>query len=95
LKDKYEKATDAFTRSNIDKIATDLGINEDQFKQCLNEHKYKELILMRASNYLDSIDKLGVPATFLNGKPVTLFIDGKDQIVGAIDLTTFTQKITE
>jgi hypothetical protein len=26
---------------------------------------------------------------------VTLFIEGKDQIVGAIDLTTFNQKITE
>lgn len=95
LKDKYEKATDAFTRNNIDKIANDLGINGDQFKQCLSEHKYKELILMRASYYLDSIDNLGVPATFLNGKPVTLFIEGKDQIVGAIDLTTFNQKITE
>ncbi len=95
LKAKYEKVEDAFTKANIDKLADSLGVNGDQFKQCMSEHKYKQLIIMRAEYYLDNIDKLGVPATFLDGKPVTLFIEGKDQIVGAIDLITFTQKINQ
>jgi hypothetical protein len=73
----------------------DLKIDNDNYASCMNEHKYQQLILMRAEYYLDNIDKLGVPATFLNGKPVTLFIEGKDQIVGAIDITTFNQKISE
>ncbi len=95
LKAKYEKVEDAFTRANIDELATELGVNGDQFKQCMSDHKYKELITMRAGYYLDAMDNLGVPATFLNGKPVTLFIEGRDQIVGAIDLITFTQKIRQ
>jgi hypothetical protein len=41
------------------------------------------------------MDKLGVPSTFLNGKPLTLLIEGKEQAVGAIDLVTFNQKIQE
>jgi len=61
----------------------------------MDTHKYQQLILMRAEYYLDNIDKLGVPATFLNGKPVRLFVEGENQIVGAIDIVTFTQKITE
>jgi hypothetical protein len=48
---------------------------------------------MRANYYLDVMEKLGVPSTFLNGKPITLFIEGRDQAVGAIDINTFTQKI--
>ncbi len=93
LRDKYEKVEEAFTEENVINLAKSLHIYEDQFKQCLSEHKYKELIMMRANYYLDAMERLGVPSTFLNGYPVTLMIEGKEQAVGAIDLNTFNQKI--
>jgi len=61
----------------------------------MSEHKYKELILMRANYYLDVMERLGVPSTFLNGYPITLLIEGKEQAVGAIDINTFNKKINE
>ena len=95
LKERYDSTEEAFTKANIYQLATDLKINNEQFNKCMDTHKYQQLILMRAEYYLDNIDKLGVPATFLNGKPVRLFVEGENQIVGAIDIVTFTQKITE
>lgn len=93
LRDKYEKVEEAFTEENIINLAKSLNIYEDQFKQCLSEHKYKELIMMRANYYLDAMERLGVPSTFLSGYPITMLIDGSEQAVGAIDLNTFNQKI--
>ena len=95
LKNKYETVEEAFTEENIISLAKSLNIYEDQFKQCMSEHKYKELILMRANYYLDVMERLGVPSTFLNGYPITLLIEGKEQAVGAIDINTFNKKINE
>ncbi len=95
LKNKYETVEEAFTEENIVSLAKSLNIYEDQFKQCMSEHKYKELILMRANYYLDVMERLGVPSTFLNGYPITLLIEGKEQAVGAIDINTFNKKINE
>jgi len=93
LKDKYETVEEAFAEENVINLAKSLNIYEEQFKQCMNEHKYKELIMMRANYYLDAMERLGVPSTFLNGYPITMLIEGSEQAVGAIDLNTFNQKI--
>jgi len=61
----------------------------------MSEHKYRELITMRADYYLDAMDLLGVPSTFLNGRPITMLIQGKEQVVGAIDINVFNQKIQQ
>lgn len=95
LRDQFDSIEEAFKEENIINLAKNLNIYTDQYKNCMNEHKYKELILMRANYYLDAMDKLGVPSTFLNGKAITLSIDGKEQAVGAIDLNIFTQKIQQ
>lgn len=85
----------AFSKENIYKIAKEIDLTEDSFKECIENKKYRSLIIKRASHYLEVFDKLGVPSTFVNGKPITLFIDGSEQMVGAIDLKTFTDKINE
>lgn len=95
LKDKFEDIEKAFTESNINELARSVGVFNEQFKGCMSDHKYRQLITMRANHYLDVMDKLGVPSTFLNGKPLTMLIEGKEQAVGAIDLITFNQKIQE
>ncbi len=85
----------AFSKENINKVAEKIGLSQKHFSECLESQKYRELIIMRANYYLDSFDRLGVPATFINGYPVTLFIEGKDQMVGAIDFNTFVEKVNE
>lgn len=95
LKEEYEDLEIAFNEENIFGLAKDLGIDNSEFEKCINTHKYRQLINMRAKYYLDAIDKLGVPSTFLNGKPITMFINGEDRMVGAIDIITFSKKIQD
>lgn len=95
LKDKFEDIEEAFSEENINALAKNIGVYNTRFQECVKDHKYRQLITMRANYYLDAMDKLGVPSTFLNGKPLTLLIEGKEQAVGAIDLVTFNQKIQE
>jgi len=95
LKEKYDKAEEAFTEENINNLAKSLDVYNEEFKTCMQEHRYRNTILSRAKHYLNSMDKLGVPTTFLNGKPLTMLIDGKEQAVGAIDINVFNQKIQE
>ncbi len=95
LKEQYEDLEDAFTKENMFNLAKELGIDNTQFEECVNTNKYKQLINMRAKYYLDAIDRLGVPSTFLNGEPITMFINGEDRMVGAIDIATFDKKIQD
>ena len=85
----------AFTKENMFNLAKGLGIDNTQFEECVNTNKYRQLINMRAKYYLDAIDRLGVPSTFLNGEPITMFINGEDRMVGAIDIVTFGKKIQD
>lgn len=95
LKEKHEDLEVAFNKENIFGLAEELGINNSEFEECVNTNKYRQLINMRAKYYLDAIDRLGVPSTFLNGEPITMFINGEDRMVGAIDIVTFGKKIQD
>lgn len=95
LSTSFDSIEDAFSKENIYHVAKEIGLNQESFSQCLESLKYRQLIMTRANYYLGAFNVLGVPSTFVNGKPITLFIDGEDQMVGAIDLNTFSQKIKE
>ncbi len=93
LSNKEATLEKSFSKENIYAAAEKIGMDKSDFEKCLEAKKYRSLIFRRAAHYLEVFEKLGVPSTFINGQPITLFIEGRDQMVGAIDLNTFVEKI--
>jgi len=75
----------AFSKANLKKFASALGLNMGQFNTCLDTDKYASLI-QKETQEASAIGVNGTPATFVNGLLIT---DSNGNSVGAAPFTTF------
>jgi protein-disulfide isomerase len=75
----------AFSKANLKKFASALGLNMSQFNSCLDTDKYLSLVQQETQAGSD-IGVNGTPATFINGVMVT---DANGNSVGAAPFSTF------
>jgi len=67
FQDRYNAGnTDVYEKDNLKRIAQDLGLDADEFNQCLDSEKYALLVKEETQNNLDRGIN-GTPTTFLNG----------------------------
>lgn len=81
----------AFTKDNLKKFASAVGLNASQFNSCLDSGKYTALIQKESQDAI-AASVNGTPATFINGKMV-LGSDG--QSAGASPYGVFKAFIDE
>ncbi len=64
-----ESNTDYYSKANLIKYATGLGMNGSQFSSCLNSDKYASAVASDVSD-AQAAGVNGTPTTFVNGKPI-------------------------
>ncbi len=74
-----------FSKANLKKFASALGLNSSQFNSCLDTDKYAAAV-QKETQAGSSIGVSGTPATFINGLMV---VDGNGNSVGAAPFATF------
>ncbi len=84
-----------FSYDNIINTLSNINLDQNKLKNCLDTHKYRDVILERSQWYVNKYQSLGFPTTFLNGKPIQMMVEGRMQDVGAISLSDFIQKIEQ
>lgn len=57
----------AFSRDNLKRFATDLGLDAEQFNQCLDSGKYQDKVLQETTEG-QRLGVLGTPTLFVNGQ---------------------------
>ena len=75
----------AFSKANLKKFASALGLNAGQFNTCLDTDKYASLV-QKETQDANAIGVNGTPATFINGQLVT---DPNGNSVGAAPFVVF------
>ena len=75
----------AFSKANLKKFASALGLNMGQFNTCLDTDKYASFI-QQENQAASAIGVNGTPATFING---LLVADSNGNSVGAAPFATF------
>lgn len=68
--DKLFENQRALKREDLEKYATELGLNLDQFKKALDEHKFQRQI-EADKNLAQQIGARGTPAFFVNGRTLS------------------------
>ncbi len=81
----------AFSKANLKKFATAIGLNAAQFNSCLDSDKYLSFI-QQESQAAGTVGVTGTPATFINGKMV---VDANGNSVGASPYSTFQAAIDQ
>jgi len=84
-----------FKKENILTGLANIGLNKQEFNNCLDNHKYLNVILEKGQWYLGKYDKLGFPTTFFNDKQMQMLIQGTMQSVGAVSLEDFIKNINK
>ena len=75
----------AFSKSNLKKFATALGLNAGTFNTCLDTDKHLSAV-QQETQYSSSIGVNGTPATYINGR---LAADGQGNSIGAAPYPVF------
>jgi len=75
----------AFSKANLKKFASALGLNASQFNTCLDTDKYISAVQQETQSG-SAIGVSGTPATFINGQ---LVADSNGNSVGAAPFSTF------
>ena len=75
----------AFSKANLKKFASALGLNMNQFNKCIDTDKYASFI-QQENQAASAIGVNGTPATFING---LLVADSNGNSVGAAPFATF------
>lgn len=84
-----EDVNTGLNRENIMKNLEKIKLNKGKFISCIDEHKYKEIILNRGLWYIGKYNQLGFPTTFFNDQEMKMLIQGEMQAVGAVSLKDF------
>jgi len=74
-----------FSKANLKKFASALGLNTSQFNSCLDTDKYASII-QKETQEANAVGVNGTPATFING---LLVVDSNGNSVGAAPFSTF------
>ena len=74
-----------YSKANLKKFASTLGLNVGQFNSCLDSGKYTSFI-QKETQAANEIGVNGTPATFINGQ---LVVDANGNSVGAAPLAVF------
>lgn len=59
----------AFSKGNLKKFAKELGLNQEQFNQCLDSEKYLTEVREDTAYGRDVAGVSGTPTVFINGRP--------------------------
>jgi len=90
LTERYNSQNnEIYEKANLKKTAKELGLNENQFNDCLDSGKYTKFLSDLKQEYLKK-GITGVPTTFLNGKMIA---DEKGRSLGAMPYEALKEKI--